>query len=52
MVVLISVLLVLAVWLASRGKVRPLDRSERMGLEAYDRKARCEASYPFDCSSR
>jgi hypothetical protein len=52
MVIAIGVVAVFAVYINNRLAIRRLNRADRMGLELYERKARCEGTFPFDYLSR
>jgi hypothetical protein len=52
MVIAIGVVTALVVYLSNRRTSRRMNRLDRMGLDLYERKARCEGTFPFDYLSR
>ncbi len=52
MIIVIGVVAAVILCLGSRRPYHRLDRAERMGLDSYERKARCEGAFPFDYLSR
>jgi hypothetical protein len=50
--VLAAVILCLSLWLGRRRASPRMDRAERIGLDSYERKARCEEEFPFDYLTR
>ena len=42
----------LAVWLVYKSWPRKMNRADRLGLDSYDQKSRCEGTFPFDYLSR
>lgn len=52
MVIAIGVVAAFGVFLSNRLARRRINRPDRMGLDSYERKARCEDTFPFDYLSR
>jgi hypothetical protein len=52
MVIAIGVVAALAVYLSNRLSSQRLNHADRMGLDLYERKTRCEDTFPFDYLSR
>ena len=50
--VVAAVILCLSLWLGRRRASPRMDRAERIGLDSYERKARCEGAFPFDYLTR
>lgn len=51
MVIAIGMVAALLICLGRRASSR-MDRAEKMGLDSYERKARCEGAFPFDYLTR
>jgi hypothetical protein len=52
MVIVIGIVAAVILCLSGRRAYPRLDRAERLGLDSYERKARCEGTFPFDYLSR
>ncbi len=52
MAIVIGVLAAVILCLSGRRAYPRMNRAERMGLDSYERKARCEGAFPFDYLSR
>jgi hypothetical protein len=50
--VVAAIILCLSLCLSSRRASPRMDRAERIGLDSYERKARCEGAFPFDYLTR
>jgi hypothetical protein len=52
MVLTIVVVAGLILGLSYKGRSRRIGRADRLGLDLYDHKARCDGAFPFDYLSR
>jgi hypothetical protein len=52
MFIAIAVVAAIILGLSSRRASPRMDRAERIGLDSYERKARCEGAFPFDYLTR
>jgi hypothetical protein len=52
MVIAIGIVTVIVVCLSSVIRPRRMNRTERLGLNSYEHKARCEGAFPFDYLTR
>ncbi len=47
-----AVTVYVSLWLSGRRASPRMGRAERLGLDSYERKARCEGAFPFDYLTR
>ena len=52
MVIAIGIVIAIVVCLSSIAKPRRMNRAERLWLNGYEQKARCDGAYPFDYLTR
>jgi hypothetical protein len=52
MVIAIGIVAAIILCLSNRRAPPRMDRAEKMGLDSYEHKARCEGTFPFDYLSR
>ena len=53
---MVLIIMLAAVWLSVclvyKSWPRKMNRADRLGLDSYDEKSRCEGAFPFDYLSR